>query len=474
MKAYKFSVAGLILTLTMGVAATAFAQNLRDNLFAQTDEAMKAANAARANILAPDNYEDAMRLYKSAEDKLARKKSIESITEDLNEAATHLRAAVKATRLAEVTLASAIQARNDAESADAAKYADKEWTKAEDEFADAARRLESGKVNPARKKGDKAIELYRVAELKAIKSNYLSEARRLIEQADDEKVKKLAPKTLEKAISLLAQAEKALTENRYDTDEARSLARQAKYEAKHALYLNKTLKQVRDRDVNLEDYALRAERPLEQIAESLDLVVELDTGVDQPTEAIVANIETLRKDSYELSDRRDEILTLETEVRKLETKLGTQSNRLQQQEEVRRKFTQAEAVFSPEEAQVYRQGGNILVRMIGLNFKSGQAVIQSQYFSTLRKVIEAARMFPSATLTVEGHTDSFGSDAANLKLSQERADAVVEYLKANMTELDPAKIKAAGFGESRPVANNETEEGRKKNRRIDLLIKPKF
>ena len=346
MKAYKFSVAGLILTLTMGVAATAFAQNLRDNLFAQTDEAMKAANAARANILAPDNYEDAMRLYKSAEDKLARKKSIESITEDLNEAATHLRAAVKATRLAEVTLASAIQARNDAESADAAKYADKEWTKAEDEFADAARRLESGKVNPARKKGDKSIELYRVAELKAIKSNYLSEARRLIEQADDEKVKKLAPKTLEKAISLLAQAEKALTENRYDTDEARSLARQAKYEAKHALYLNKTLKQVRDRDVNLEDYALRAERPLEQIAESLDLVVELDTGVDQPTEAIVANIETLRKDSYELSDRRDEILTLETEVRKLETKLGTQSNRLQQQEEVRRKFTQAEAVFS--------------------------------------------------------------------------------------------------------------------------------
>ncbi len=474
MKVNKLGVGGLLLLLTMGMAATAMAQNLRDNLFAQTDEAMQAANAARANILAPDNYEKATRLYKSAEDKLARKKSIESITEDLNEAVTHLRAAVKATRLAEVTLASSIQARNDAESADAAKYAEKDWKKAEEEFADAARRLESGRVNPARKKGDKATEIYRKAELAAIKGNYLSEARRLIEEADDQKVKKIAPKTLEKARTLLSQAEKALNENRYDTDEARSLARQAKYEANHALYLNKTLKQVRDRDVNLEDYALRAERPLEQIADALDIVVELDAGVDKPTETIVANIETLRKDSYELSDRRDEILTLETEVHKLEQKLGTQSDRMKQQEEVRRKFAQVEAVFSPEEAQVYRQGGNILVRMIGLNFKSGQSVIQSQYFSTLRKVIEAARMFPNAMLTVEGHTDAFGSDATNLKLSQERADAVLEYLKANMTELDPAKIKASGFGESRPVANNETEEGRKKNRRIDLLIKPKF
>jgi OmpA-OmpF porin, OOP family len=60
-----------------------------------------------------------------------------------------------------------------------------------------------------------------------------------------------------------------------------------------------------------------------------------------------------------------------------------------------------------------------------------------------------------------------------LKLSQERADAVLSYLSAN-TAIDKARFSTKGFGESRPVANNETLAGRKLNRRIDIVIKPSF
>jgi outer membrane protein OmpA-like peptidoglycan-associated protein len=72
---------------------------------------------------------------------------------------------------------------------------------------------------------------------------------------------------------------------------------------------------------------------------------------------------------------------------------------------------------------------------------------------------------------VEGHTDSYGSDASNLNLSQERADAVKAYLLANMS-MDPSRIEAIGYGESKPIANNETAEGRAKNRRIEIVIHP--
>jgi outer membrane protein OmpA-like peptidoglycan-associated protein len=130
-------------------------------------------------------------------------------------------------------------------------------------------------------------------------------------------------------------------------------------------------------------------------------------------------------------------------------------------------------MFGPDEAQVFTQGQNVLVRPIGLVFPSGSAQIETRYFALLRKVQDAIRVFPNSLVVVEGHTDSFGSDETNLKLSQERANAVRAYLLANMTNLSAADVQPVGFGESRPVANNETVEGRAKNRRIDLLIRPK-
>ena len=73
---------------------------------------------------------------------------------------------------------------------------------------------------------------------------------------------------------------------------------------------------------------------------------------------------------------------------------------------------------------------------------------------------------------IEGHTDSFGGDKANLDLSQRRADAVMQYLLANM-DIERSRIFSMGYGESKPIANNETKEGRAQNRRIDLKLRIK-
>ena len=101
----------------------------------------------------------------------------------------------------------------------------------------------------------------------------------------------------------------------------------------------------------------------------------------------------------------------------------------------------------------------------------GKSTIQPEYFSLLKKVVEAFQIYPKATITVEGHTDSYGSDAANQKLSTKRADAVREYLLAS-GNIEPTLVRATGFGETKPIASNETKEGRRKNRRIDIVIHP--
>ncbi|NBC85355.1 MAG: OmpA family protein, partial [Bacteroidetes bacterium] len=127
-------------------------------------------------------------------------------------------------------------------------------------------------------------------------------------------------------------------------------------------------------------------------------------------------------------------------------------------------------VFGEDEAEVSLRGDEMIVRMYGLNFPVGSSEIRPANFSLLTKLQQVLREFPDAPITIEGHTDSRGNDATNQRLSDERATAVQEYLMANMSSLSPDQVEAVGYGESRPLASNETEEGRAQNRRIDVTI----
>ena len=80
-------------------------------------------------------------------------------------------------------------------------------------------------------------------------------------------------------------------------------------------------------------------------------------------------------------------------------------------------------------------------------------------------------LLTSSTISVEGHTDNVGNAAANKKLSEQRAKAVLDYLVGR--GVDKKRLKSVGYGLTKPVADNKTEEGRSKNRRVELVIKDK-
>jgi outer membrane protein OmpA-like peptidoglycan-associated protein len=157
-------------------------------------------------------------------------------------------------------------------------------------------------------------------------------------------------------------------------------------------------------------------------------------------------------------------------ISELELALGSNEMVVEETERMQRQLKEVEALFSPNQAQVYRAGNDMIIRLIGLSFPTGQAVIETKYFGVLRQLQDALRVFPDYPVIVEGHTDSIGSDVSNMALSQQRADAVREYLIANQG-LPYAQVKAVGYGKLRPIADNETAEGRARNRRIDIVIK---
>ena len=101
-------------------------------------------------------------------------------------------------------------------------------------------------------------------------------------------------------------------------------------------------------------------------------------------------------------------------------------------------------------------------------FDVNSAVLSTQAMATLKDLNRVLKKYPKNRIVVQGYTDSSGADTYNKQLSTQRAQAVYNYLLAN--GLKTLSITYIGYGESNPVASNDTEEGRAKNRRVVLAI----
>jgi OOP family OmpA-OmpF porin len=111
--------------------------------------------------------------------------------------------------------------------------------------------------------------------------------------------------------------------------------------------------------------------------------------------------------------------------------------------------------------------GTKIATIGGAQFDFNRAEIKPAGRDVLDGAVKVLRDNPSLHVVVEGHTDSIGSDAYNQKLSERRAKAVRDYLVRQ--GIDPSRITTRGYGKSRPVATNATEEGRAQNRRADIV-----
>jgi OOP family OmpA-OmpF porin len=101
-----------------------------------------------------------------------------------------------------------------------------------------------------------------------------------------------------------------------------------------------------------------------------------------------------------------------------------------------------------------------------VEFDFDKANIRTEYYKTLTDFGDFMRSYPEHTVNLEGHTDHIGSDAYNMKLAQRRAESVRTFLLKHFSNIDPARLTAIPYGESKPAASNDTNEGRQRNRRV--------
>ena len=120
---------------------------------------------------------------------------------------------------------------------------------------------------------------------------------------------------------------------------------------------------------------------------------------------------------------------------------------------------------------VTRSGDNIILNLPSdLTFASGSADIAGSFLPVLDDVATILNQYPSTYIDVVGHADSSGNAASNMTLSERRANATAGYLVARKVKAE--RIYIAGLGDTQPIATNATPEGRAKNRRVEITLRP--
>jgi OOP family OmpA-OmpF porin len=109
---------------------------------------------------------------------------------------------------------------------------------------------------------------------------------------------------------------------------------------------------------------------------------------------------------------------------------------------------------------------------LNVEFDTGKSVIKEKYRDDIKKIADFMQKYSDTNVVIEGHTDNVNRSKDpdfNVKLSQSRANSVRQYLIENFG-IDASRVTSVGYGPDKPIASNDTDEGRQKNRRIDAVV----
>jgi len=428
------------------------------------------------NVLAPTWFSKAETSLYEAKKALELEDELSEILKKIASGRAHLQRAKVVGNLVRTELSGVIKARDRARAAGATNLGE-DYAQAEEQFLDLTKAIEKNNLRWARKNRAKLIRTFDELELRAIK-RVLDQVRKLIDEAEKSGARKIAPNTFKVAQDKLREVDAFISEHRYQKEKIHEQASEALFQACRLVQVIQQSKKIQT--MQPEQITLWFEGMLYKMAGELSAPDMRDQAFETQVENILGSITALQKDhefmvrkvktqQADLEYMHIQIATLEGKTRKEQAA----KERLAAEKRFQQLFSEVQSYFSTDEAEVYRQGNRLVIRLRAIQFPVGKDFIMPSNYGLLSKVQRAIRTFGEPDVIIEGHTDSTGSDAINEHLSQSRAEAVREYFVANGT-LTYDAISAIGYGSEQPLASNETAEGRAINRRIDVLITPQL
>ena len=301
--------------------------------------------------------------------------------------------------------------------------------------------LQSSSIKAEDKK--KLQSQYLNLELLAIKSTNLFETKSILNLAKKKGAEKLIPVAYKEAVGKINIAEKIIEIDRHNSDKIGIAVKEATDSSHRVFSLLESEENSKNQTAEQRAMALEAS----------DIALKQANIVKGEAEA-----ESTIKDE-QLSVQGENLLA--SEIANKELKKNELADKM---------VEDAAAQFDKSEALVYRQDGNLVIRLKTINFATNRSDLPAASLVVLNKVKEVMKELGTKEVTVEGHTDAVGDAVRNQKLSEKRAESVVAFFIADKFFAGD-KIASVGYGYSKPLSLNKTKEGRAQNRRVDIIIK---
>jgi OOP family OmpA-OmpF porin len=471
---YTLSMAGLLAVLG-GCSSTPMTQvsqipadaNPQEQV-AQFEGEVKDAQVNHYSWLAPTHFKKAQQELVEAQSILKSQGKNTDIFKHIELGRAALQDTDRYAKIAQSSLPEAIKAREESMAARAeaekagAKNLSETYEDADSYFLKLTTAAETDDLKWAESHQGDAIKKYRTAGAGANKKRFLDSAKGMIDLAKKEGASSYAPTALKAAQERFEATETFSDNNPYATDQILKRGEETLGLAKRALNLTRE-SQMLDR-WEPEQRVVWVENNLKRVGKTLALGDMSDKSFDTQVAAIEKAMTNVRQVASAAEGAKEQAQALQSENRELKTSVTHAAAWSQ-------KFDTIRQQFDPSEAEVLRDGDNVIIRLRDIHFTVGKAQIPTKDFALLKKVEKAIGEFDNSKVIVEGHTDSTGSAALNQKLSEKRAGSVREYLVANES-VSPDEISAVGMGFTKPLADNKTAAGRATNRRVDIIIEP--
>ncbi len=406
------------------------------------DADINTARTLQVNVLSPHNFEAADHALNSAKKSLDQQKEAKVTLHRVAEGRAYLVRSNEFAKVGHENIEDVINARDDSVKAGAPNLFPSDFKKADQNLKEATADIEQNNLKNVIKNRTTLQASYLDLELKSIKQNALGQVRDMITLAIQEGAKQYAPQSLAKAQKCATDTDAFINANRHYTQAVAAKTAEAQESADHLLKITRSSKA--NNKVPSEEIALKIENDQNAVSEK-------DAQLNSKQKQL---------------DHKQNQLTREKDA---SIALTAENKNLAADQAFNRSFEEARLEFSNNEAEVYKQGNTLMIRLRGLEFTTAKAELKGSNFPLLAKVQKVIKDFGKSTVIVEGHTDSRGGKALNEKLSTNRAEAVKDYFVSN-TGSDPLEIKSVGYDYQKPLATNKTAQGRAQNRRVDVLI----
>jgi outer membrane protein OmpA-like peptidoglycan-associated protein len=306
----------------------------------------------------------------------------------------------------------------------------------------------------------------------------VKQAKKAIEIAERIEAAKVNPKAVSGAQAAFAKALASKGNKKAMADQARVAAQLAAQAIKDTVKINEEKAAAEAETKRLAEKATLEQRATTAEGESARIAQELKE-VQIQREALAIESSNLAKQTEKLTAEKDAIATERDAVKAERDKAAAEKNALAGERDAITKDRDAikkerdelagmlkGALSSVAETTETARG--VVVSLSGILFDVGKATLKPASQLSVAKLAGILMVFPGMNLSIEGHTDSTGSADLNMKLSMERARAVFEFLMGQGISND--RMKYQGFGPNNPIAPNDTEANRARNRRVEVIL----